>query len=145
MQLLGPVVPGTIVPHGVPIPGTSFVEDPVKAAFDITCAIRWLDYNDTVMRNRQGRKELMYYLCIIVIFCSHAPILQWLAAEWGHPSDNLGTILACTGKMHLLGGKGKMIHLNVFQYELVVIISELEPYRPGQLLGCFFLLTSPFS
>ncbi|MDR9169998.1 2-methylcitrate dehydratase [Burkholderia multivorans] len=63
-KLLGPVVPGTIVPNGAKVPGTSFQLDPVKAAFDIGAAIRWLDFNDT-----------------------------WLAAEWGHPSDNLGGIL----------------------------------------------------
>jgi 2-methylcitrate dehydratase len=62
---LGPLVPGTVVPHGARVPGTPFQLDPVKAAFDIGCTIRWLDYNDT-----------------------------WLAAEWGHPSDNLGAILA---------------------------------------------------
>lgn len=64
-KLLGPIVPGTIVPNGVHVPGTSYVLDPVQAAFDIGTMIRWLDYNDT-----------------------------WLAAEWGHPSDNLGGILA---------------------------------------------------
>lgn len=64
-KLLGPVVPGTIVPNGTRVPGTSYVLDPVKGAFNIGCMIRWLDYNDT-----------------------------WLAAEWGHPSDNLGGILA---------------------------------------------------
>lgn len=62
---LGPIVDGTIVPHGARVPGTSFRLDPVKAAWDIGTIIRWLDYNDT-----------------------------WLAAEWGHPSDNLGGILA---------------------------------------------------
>jgi 2-methylcitrate dehydratase len=62
---LGPIVPGTIVPHGARVPGTPYQLDPVKAAFDIGCMIRWLDFNDT-----------------------------WLAAEWGHPSDNLGGILA---------------------------------------------------
>lgn len=62
---LGPLVPGTIVPNGVRVPGTQLELDPVKGAFDIGCIIRWLDYNDT-----------------------------WLAAEWGHPSDNLGGILA---------------------------------------------------
>ncbi|MYD97336.1 MAG: bifunctional 2-methylcitrate dehydratase/aconitate hydratase [Gammaproteobacteria bacterium] len=62
---LGPVVPGTVVPNGARVPGTQFELDPVKAAWDIGCAIRWLDFNDT-----------------------------WLAAEWGHPSDNLGGILA---------------------------------------------------
>jgi 2-methylcitrate dehydratase len=64
-RLLGPIVPGTVVPNGVRVPGTSFCLDPVKGAFDIGTLIRWLDYNDT-----------------------------WLAAEWGHPSDNLGGILA---------------------------------------------------
>ncbi|WP_434729261.1 2-methylcitrate dehydratase [Pseudomonas soli] len=64
---LGPLVEGTIVPHGARVPGTSYRLDPVKAAWDIGCIVRWLDYNDT-----------------------------WLAAEWGHPSDNLGGILAVT-------------------------------------------------
>ncbi|AOK49468.1 2-methylcitrate dehydratase [Burkholderia sp. MSMB617WGS] len=64
-KLLGPIVPGTIVPHGAKVPGTPFQLDPVQAAFNIGAAIRWLDFNDT-----------------------------WLAAEWGHPSDNLGGILA---------------------------------------------------
>src|SRR5690554_5851863 len=62
---LGPLVEGTQVPFGARVPGTQFRLDPVKAAWDIGCMIRWLDYNDT-----------------------------WLAAEWGHPSDNLGGILA---------------------------------------------------
>lgn len=62
---LGPIVPGTVVPNGARVPGTPFVLDPVQGAFNIGCVIRWLDYNDT-----------------------------WLAAEWGHPSDNLGGILA---------------------------------------------------
>ncbi len=62
---LGPIVPGTVVRHGSRVPGTQLELDPVKAAWDIGCIIRWLDFNDT-----------------------------WLAAEWGHPSDNLGGILA---------------------------------------------------
>ena len=62
---LGPIVPGTIVPNGARVPGTHYELDPVKAAFDIGTLVRWLDFNDT-----------------------------WLAAEWGHPSDNLGAILA---------------------------------------------------
>lgn len=62
---LGPIVPGTVVPFGARVPGTQLCLDPVKAAWDIGAIIRWLDYNDT-----------------------------WLAAEWGHPSDNLGGILA---------------------------------------------------
>jgi 2-methylcitrate dehydratase len=64
-KLLGPVVPGVIVPNGARVPGTHHVLDPVTAAFNLGALIRWLDYNDT-----------------------------WLAAEWGHPSDNLGAILA---------------------------------------------------
>jgi 2-methylcitrate dehydratase len=64
-KLMGPVVPGTIVPNGAKVPGTQFQLDPIQAAFNIGAMIRWLDFNDT-----------------------------WLAAEWGHPSDNLGGILA---------------------------------------------------
>lgn len=64
-KLLGPVVKGTTVPHGAKVPGTQFQLDPIQAAFNIGTIIRWLDFNDT-----------------------------WLAAEWGHPSDNLGGILA---------------------------------------------------
>ena len=64
-KLIGPIVRGTIVPCGAKVPGTSFQLDPVTAAFNIGCMIRWLDFNDA-----------------------------WLAAEWGHPSDNLGAILA---------------------------------------------------
>ena len=64
-RLLGPIVPGTVVPNGARVPGTRFELDPVQAAFNIGAMIRWLDFNDT-----------------------------WLAAEWGHPSDNLGGILA---------------------------------------------------
>jgi 2-methylcitrate dehydratase len=64
-KLLGPVVQGTIVPDGAKVPGTSYQLDPVQAAFNIGAMVRWLDFNDT-----------------------------WLAAEWGHPSDNLGGILA---------------------------------------------------
>jgi len=64
-KLMGPIVPGTVVPNGAKVPGTQFQLDPVQAAFNIGAMIRWLDFNDT-----------------------------WLAAEWGHPSDNLGGILA---------------------------------------------------
>jgi len=64
-KLLGPIVHGTVVPNGAKVPGTQFQLDPVQAAFNIGAMIRWLDFNDT-----------------------------WLAAEWGHPSDNLGGILA---------------------------------------------------
>ena len=63
-KLLGPIVPGTVVPNGAKVPGTPYQLDPVQAAFNLGAMIRWLDFNDT-----------------------------WLAAEWGHPSDNLGGIL----------------------------------------------------
>src|ERR1700758_1476629 len=64
-RLLGPIVPGTVVPNGARVPGTAYQLDPVQAAFNIGALIRWLDFKD-----------------------------NWLAAEWGHPSDNLGGILA---------------------------------------------------
>jgi len=64
-KLLGPIDSETVVPHGAKVPGTKFQLDPVQAAFSLGAMIRWLDFNDT-----------------------------WLAAEWGHPSDNLGGILA---------------------------------------------------
>jgi len=64
-KLLGPIDPATVTPNGAKVPGTKFQLDPVQAAFNIGAMIRWLDFNDT-----------------------------WLAAEWGHPSDNLGGILA---------------------------------------------------
>lgn len=64
-KMLGPIVPGTIVPNGAKVPGTPYQLDPIQAAFNIGAMVRWLDFNDT-----------------------------WLAAEWGHPSDNLGGILA---------------------------------------------------
>ena len=64
-KLLGPIVPGAVLPKGARVPGTDWELDPVHAAFNIGCMMRWLDFNDT-----------------------------WLAAEWGHPSDNLGGILA---------------------------------------------------
>jgi 2-methylcitrate dehydratase len=64
-KLLGPIVEGTVVPNGTRVPGTPYQLDPVNGAFNIGAMIRWLDYNDC-----------------------------WLAAEWGHPSDNIGGILA---------------------------------------------------
>jgi 2-methylcitrate dehydratase len=64
-KLLGPIVPGAELPNGARVPGTAYRLDPIRAAWNIGAMIRWLDYNDT-----------------------------WLAAEWGHPSDNLGAIMA---------------------------------------------------
>src|SRR5436305_10374320 len=66
-KLIGPVVPEAVLPGGARVPGTSLELDPVQAAFCVGAIVRWLDFNDT-----------------------------WLAAEWGHPSDNLGGILAVT-------------------------------------------------
>ncbi|WP_341504197.1 bifunctional 2-methylcitrate dehydratase/aconitate hydratase [Gallaecimonas sp. GXIMD4217] len=86
-RLLGPWGPGTVVPHGARVPGTDFELDPVKAAFDIGCCIRWLDYNDT-----------------------------WLAAEWGHPSDNLGAILAVADwRSRRAGGRAPLTMETVLQ------------------------------
>jgi 2-methylcitrate dehydratase len=78
-KLLGPVVPGATMPGGARVPGTSYELDPVQAAFNIGAMVRWLDFNDT-----------------------------WLAAEWGHPSDNLGAILAVAdylSRKHVAQGK----------------------------------------
>lgn len=86
-KLLGPLVEGTVVPYGARVPGTQFRLDPVKAAWDIGCIIRWLDYNDT-----------------------------WLAAEWGHPSDNLGAILAVAdylSQRNIAAGKAPLVMRDV--------------------------------
>jgi len=86
-KLMGPVVAGTVVPNGAKVPGTSFQLDPVTAAFNIGCMIRWLDFNDT-----------------------------WLAAEWGHPSDNLGGILATAdylSRSRVAGGKKPLVMRDV--------------------------------
>ena len=86
-NLLGPYVEGTSVPNGVRVPGTKYVLDPVKGAWDIGAIIRWLDFNDT-----------------------------WLAAEWGHPSDNLGGILATAdylSQKNIAEGKDPLCMKNV--------------------------------
>ena len=75
-KLLGPMVRGAEIPNGSRVPGTRYELDPVTAAFNIGCMIRWLDFNDT-----------------------------WLAAEWGHPSDNLGAILAVADFVSRPGNK----------------------------------------
>src|SRR5512147_2282457 len=88
-KLLGPVVPGTIVPEGAKVPGTQFQLDPVQAAFNIGSMVRWLDFNDT-----------------------------WLAAEWGHPSDNLGGILATAdwlSRTRVAAGKDPLIMKTVLE------------------------------
>src|SRR5690606_15022442 len=88
-KLLGPVVPGTVVPNGAKVPGTQFQLDPVQAAFNVGAMIRWLDFNDT-----------------------------WLAAERGHPSDNLGGILATAdwlGRTAVAQGKAPMTMRTVLE------------------------------
>lgn len=95
---LGPLVEGTVVPCGARVPGTSFRLDPVKAAWDIGCIIRWLDYNDT-----------------------------WLAAEWGHPSDNLGGILAVADHLsqkRVAQGKAPLTMRDVL--ECMVMAHEIQ-------------------
>lgn len=97
-KLLGPVVPGTVVPNGSRVPGTPYVLDPIKAAFDIGAMIRWLDYNDT-----------------------------WLAAEWGHPSDNLGGILATAdylSRVRLAEGKKPLTIRDVL--EMMIKAHEIQ-------------------
>ncbi|MHA2304480.1 MAG: bifunctional 2-methylcitrate dehydratase/aconitate hydratase [Candidatus Hodarchaeales archaeon] len=89
-KILGPVVPGTIVPHGSRVPGTTYELDPLTAAFNIGALIRWLDYNDT-----------------------------WLAAEWGHPSDNLGAILSLAdhiSRKNISNGLKPLIMRDVFTW-----------------------------
>ena len=86
-KLLGPIVPGTMVPNGAKVPGTPHQLDPVAAAFNVGTMIRWLDFNDT-----------------------------WLAAEWGHPSDNLGGILATAdwlSRTRLAQGKKPLVMRDV--------------------------------
>lgn len=90
LSLMGPVVAGADLPGGVPIPGRSDELDPVQAAFNIGVLIRYLDFNDT-----------------------------WLAAEWGHPSDNLGAILAVAdyvSKQRLADGKAPLTLSDVFKF-----------------------------
>lgn len=95
---LGPIVEGTVVPNGARVPGTALSLDPVKAAWDIGCIIRWLDYNDT-----------------------------WLAAEWGHPSDNLGGILAVAdhlSRQRLARGEAPFLMRDVL--EAMIMAHEIQ-------------------
>ncbi|MEM5384273.1 bifunctional 2-methylcitrate dehydratase/aconitate hydratase [Paraburkholderia phymatum] len=105
-KLMGPLVPGTIVPNGAKVPGTQFQLDPVQAAFNIGAMIRWLDFNDT-----------------------------WLAAEWGHPSDNLGGILATAdwlSRTAIANGKKPLVMKDV----LIAMIKAHE------IQGCIALENS---
>lgn len=97
-KLLGPIVPGTTVENGCRVPGTPYVLDPVRGAFNIGCMVRWLDYNDT-----------------------------WLAAEWGHPSDNLGGILAVAdylSRVRLAEGKEPLTVREVL--EMMIKAHEIQ-------------------
>lgn len=97
-KLLGPQVEGTFVPNGARVPGTAYRLDPVKAAWDIGCTVRWLDYNDT-----------------------------WLAAEWAHPSDNLGGILAVADHLsqkRVAGGEAPLLMRDVL--EAMVMAHEIQ-------------------
>ena len=108
--LLGPLVPNTSVPHGTRVPGTPFELDPVNGAFNIGAMIRWLDYNDC-----------------------------WLAAEWGHPSDNLGAILAVADWMARTNKAGG----NVGNGKVPTIRDVLEAMiKAHEIQGCLALENS---
>ena len=97
-KLLGPDVEGMIVPNGARVPGTRHQLDPVKAAFDIGAAIRWLDFNDT-----------------------------WLAAEWGHPSDNFGAIIPIADFISRSDISGSSRSINVTEVlEMAVKAYEIQ-------------------
>ncbi len=95
-KLLGPIVPGTSIINGARVPGTAYELDPVQAAFNIGTIVRWLDFNDT-----------------------------WLAAEWGHPSDNLGAILATTD--WISRNKATGTKLSAFSTQLSALDSRPAP------------------
>lgn len=96
-RVLGPIVPGAILPEGARVPGTDWALDPVQAAFNIGTMIRWLDYNDT-----------------------------WLAAEWGHPSDNFGGLLAVSDYRCRQGHDvtvGELLHAAIQAYEIQGVLA----------------------
>ena len=109
-KLLGPVVPGTIVPSGPKIPGTNLQLDPVTAAFNIGAMIRWLDFNDC-----------------------------WLAAEWGHPSDNLGAILAIADWVTRTNRAGGNVAGGA-QYTVKDVLEGM--IKAHEIQGCLALLNS---
>ena len=97
-KLMGPIVPGTTVPNGAKVPGTPYQLDPIQAAFNIGAMFRWLDFNDT-----------------------------WLAAEWGHPSDNLGGILATAdwlSRSNIAAGKKPLTMKQVL--EAMIMAHEIQ-------------------
>lgn len=105
-KLLGPVVPGAAIRHGARVPGTAHELDPVQAAFNIGTIVRWLDFNDT-----------------------------WLAAEWGHPSDNLGAILGVAdwlSRHEAAGATPAAFHTPLAAYTPVQIQAPGAPRRPAR-------------
>ncbi|KXX80885.1 2-methylcitrate dehydratase, mitochondrial [Madurella mycetomatis] len=109
-KLLGPIVPGTVVPNGSKVPGTPYQLDPVNAAFNIGAMVRWLDYNDC-----------------------------WLAAEWGHPSDNLGAILSVADWITRTNKAGG----NLAAGKIFTIRDVLEAMiKAHEIQGCLALLNS---
>ncbi|QDP72532.1 bifunctional 2-methylcitrate dehydratase/aconitate hydratase [Legionella israelensis] len=105
-KLLGPIVPGANLPGGARVPGTRYELDPVRAAFNIGTMIRWLDFNDT-----------------------------WLAAEWGHPSDNLGAILAVADYVSRQNEKNNQPSLTMYDVLTAMI-------KAHEIQGCFALENS---
>ncbi|TKX21419.1 2-methylcitrate dehydratase [Elsinoe australis] len=107
---LGPIVPGTVVPNGTKVPGTPYQLDPVNGAFNIGAMIRWLDFNDC-----------------------------WLAAEWGHPSDNLGAILAVADWVSRTNRAGG----NIGQGKILTVKDVLEAMiKAHEIQGCMALENS---
>ncbi|EME89627.1 uncharacterized protein MYCFIDRAFT_57025 [Pseudocercospora fijiensis CIRAD86] len=110
-KLLGPVVPGTTVPNGTRVPGTPYVLDPINGAFNIGAMIRWLDFNDC-----------------------------WLAAEWGHPSDNLGAILAVADWANRTNKAGTQKIGNGQQFKIHDILEGM--IKAHEIQGCLALENS---
>ncbi len=106
-KLLGPLVPGLTMHNGARVPGTSFELDPVQAAFNIGTLIRWLDYNDT-----------------------------WLAAEWGHPSDNLGAVLAVSDYL------SRNLQLTTYNLQLTMRDVLTAMIKAHEIQGCLALENS---
>ena len=110
-RLLGPLVPGAVLAGGVRVPGTDWELDPVQAAFNIGATIRWLDFSDS-----------------------------WLAAEWGHPSDNLGAILACADWVSRLAERSRGLSQFSRQEAAKMGLSPLERKVGPKGTGTFFAL-----
>lgn len=102
-KLLGPIIKDTLIPHGSRVPGTDYILNPIEAAFNIGTMIRWLDFNDT-----------------------------WLAAEWGHPSDNLGGLLALTDYLSQNGSTinvEELLKYMIMAHEIQGIIALINSFN----------------